>query len=146
MTSGLSSEGPVYFCDRNLGKKFPHRLRELGLLVKAHDELFQPDTPDEIWIPQVCAQGWVILTLDARIRYRPGEKASLHLHGAKVILFTQPKKAGPDWLLALAKEFTEAQGNVLRFLQRTPPPFVARFHVNPEKRGSKRHRLVLLSL
>ncbi|WP_243095665.1 hypothetical protein [Thermus thalpophilus] len=146
MTSEPSPQGPIYFCDRNLGKKFPYRLREQGLFVKLHDELFPPDTPDETWIPQVSAQGWVILTLDARIRYRPGEKVSLRLYGAKVILFTQPKKPGPDWLLVLAEEFAKAQEKVLRFLERTPPPFVGRFHVDPEKRGGKRYRLLPLEL
>lgn len=146
MTPKATLVQPVYFCDRNLGKGFPQRLRELGLEIKAHDELFSPDTPDEGWIPQVSAQGWVILTLDAQLRYRPVERAILRSLGARVILFTQPKRPEPGWLLLLAEEFAQAQGKVTRFLKQTPAPFVIRFSVDPKKQGSRRYQLFPLKL
>ncbi|WP_243031027.1 hypothetical protein [Thermus altitudinis] len=44
---------PTYFCDRNLGRKFPLHLRQLGLTVELHDDHFSQEERDEIWIPQV---------------------------------------------------------------------------------------------
>ncbi|AEV15107.1 hypothetical protein TCCBUS3UF1_570 [Thermus sp. CCB_US3_UF1] len=146
MTPKAALGQPVYFCDRNLGKGFPQRLRELGLEIKAHDELFSPDTPDEEWIPQVSAQGWVILTLDAQLRYRPVERAILRSFGARVILFTQPKQPERGWLLLLAEEFAQAQGKVTGFLKQNSAPFVVRFSVDPKKRGSRRYQLFPLKL
>lgn len=99
-----------------------------------------------MWIPEVSARGWVILTLDARLRYRPGEKSALRFYKARVLLFAQPKNPGPDWLLSLAEEFAEAQERITHFLERTPPPFVAWFHVESRKKGSKRYRLSKLNL
>lgn len=136
----------TYFCDRNLGKKFPQKLLGLGLSVVLHDDLFPPDTPDEVWLPRVSAQGWVVLTLDTRLRYTGVEKETIIKYHAQVILFTQPKNRGKDWLLALAEEFSQAQPKVNRFLEKNPPPLVARFKLNPHKKGAKRYSMEKLRL
>lgn len=137
---------PVFFCDRNLGKGFARRLRELGLAVELHDDHFPPDEPDEDLLRTVALQGWVVLTLDKRMRYRQEEKAAILGYGAGVILLPFPKNPQKDWLLVLASEFYQAQPKVLAFLQRTPPPFLARFHVDPRKSGRKRHRIKAIPL
>jgi len=76
---------PVFFCDRNLGKGFARRLRELGLAVELHDDHFPLDEPDEDLLRAVALQGWVVLTLDKRMRYRQEEKAAILGYGAGVI-------------------------------------------------------------
>jgi len=134
----------TYFCDRNLGKKFPQKLLELGLSVVLHDDLFPPDTPDEDWLPHVSAQGWVVLTLDTRLRYTEVEKETILRYRTRVILL--PKNRGKGWLLALAEEFSQAQPKVTRFLEKNPPPLVARFRLNPHKKGAKRYSMEKLRL
>lgn len=131
---------PTYFCDRNLGRKFPLRLRELGLAVELHDDHFSQEERDEIWIPQVSRQGWVILTLDERIRFNKVEKELLLAYRARVILLPNPNQRTPGWLLQVAEEFVRAQAQVERFLNKTPSPFVARFWVT-HKEGNARYRL-----
>lgn len=131
---------PTYFCDRNLGRKFPLRLRELGLAVELHDDHFSQEERDEIWIPRVSLQNWIILTLDERIRFNKVEKALLLAYKARVILLPNPKERTPGWLLQVAQEFAAAQAQVERFLSKTPSPFVARFEVTG-KGGKKRYRL-----
>ena len=135
---------PVYFCDRNLGKRFGQELRRQGLVVELHDDHFPQDTPDEDLLRHVAAQGWVILTLDKRMRYRPAEKAAILRHQARVILLPLPKS--PDWWLTLATEFTQAQSKVLAFLKRNQPPFLARFRVHHHKTGARRYQLEKLPL
>lgn len=105
------------------------RLRELGLTVELHDEHFRQEERDEVWIPHVSQQGWVILTLDERIRFNKVEKTMLLVYGARVILLPNPSQRTPGWLLQVAEEFAKAQAQVERFINKTPPPFVARFQV-----------------
>ena len=64
----------VYFTDRDLGKRFPDILRSSGLTVEAHGDHFAPDTPDEAWLEAVGKRGWIALTHDRRIRYKPNER------------------------------------------------------------------------
>jgi hypothetical protein len=39
-------------------------LRVAGATVVAHDECFEPDTPDEDWLAEAGRRGWIVL--DAR--------------------------------------------------------------------------------
>jgi len=136
----------VYFCDRNLGKRFGEELRQQGLAAELHDDHFSPDTPDQDLLRQVAAQGWVILTLDKQMRYRPAEKAAILRYQAKVIMLPLPKNPEKGWLFALAGEFAKAQGKVQTFLQKTSPPFLARFRIDPQEAGPKRYRLERIPL
>lgn len=131
----------VYFCDRNLGKSFPGKLRELGLWVEKHDDHFQQDTPDEVWIKQVSLEGWIILTLDDGFRRKPVEKAAVQSFGAQVIVLPSPKSPSSGWLMDLAWDFYQAQPKVRAFLARHQPPFIAKFRVDSSKRGRKQYRL-----
>jgi len=42
-------------------------------------------TLDEIWIPQVAAQGWIIITRDSRIQDRAAERAAVKAYGARMV-------------------------------------------------------------
>lgn len=136
---------PVYFCDRNLGKKFGLRLRGLGLEATLHDERFPQDYPDEKLIPDV-AKDFILLTLDENLRYRPVERAAILRYKAQVIFLPNPKQRHKDWLLEVADEFFQAQPKLRAFLSRNAPPFAARFHIDPKKMGGKRYFFSLLKL
>jgi len=111
----------VFFTDRNLGKQFPDILREAGLEVERHDDHFGPDTADVEWIPTVAAQGWVAISHDERIRYKPDEKAAVLTHGLGLLLMAG-KAPFPD----LARYFLRALPRVQRFLMVHRPPFIAK--------------------
>lgn len=68
---------PVYFTDRDLGKKFPEILRAAGLHVERHADHFQHDARDEDWLREIGKRGWIAITHDARIRYKPNEEAAV---------------------------------------------------------------------
>jgi len=79
--SAANSKRPelVIFLDRNLGRTVvAERLRREGARVEIHDDHF-PDqrTPDEAWLRFAGQRGWVVITPDARIRYRANEKAAV---------------------------------------------------------------------
>lgn len=62
-----------FFTDRDLGKQFPSILAQAGLRVQRHDDHFSADTRDEDWLHVVGERGWVAITHDQRIRYKPNE-------------------------------------------------------------------------
>ncbi len=65
-----------FFTDRDLGKRFPHALQDVGIETQSHfDRYGEEGVPDDRWISEVTADGFVILTHDNRIRYRATERA-----------------------------------------------------------------------
>ncbi|MBK6333984.1 MAG: hypothetical protein IPF45_10885 [Thermomonas sp.] len=53
---------PVFFTDRDLGKKFPGILRNAGLVVERHADHFEQDCPDPDWLSEVGRRGWIAIT------------------------------------------------------------------------------------
>ncbi|MEX2271823.1 MAG: hypothetical protein WD690_10150 [Vicinamibacterales bacterium] len=76
----------VFFTDRDLGLTFPSTLRGAGLAVERHADHFPPDCPDERWLDEVAARGWVAITHDARIRYKPNELAAVVRHRVTLLV------------------------------------------------------------
>jgi hypothetical protein len=75
-----SAKPPEFFFDRSLGKTSARRLRDQGHVVHLVADFYPDDAqaiPDEEWIAEGCARGWVLLTKDKRIRYRTQELAAL---------------------------------------------------------------------
>lgn len=75
-----SGERPELFLDRSLGRITASRLRGAGYrvhLIADHYPDDASDIPDEQWIAEGCANGWILLTKDKRIRYRTGELEAL---------------------------------------------------------------------
>lgn len=69
-----------FFLERSLGKLTGGGLREAGWAIHPIHEHFPnhgQETGDAEWIAFGCAQGWVCLTKDKRIRYRAAEIGAL---------------------------------------------------------------------
>lgn len=76
----------VYFTDRDLGNTFPDILANAGLRIERHRDHFPPDCRDEQWLSTVGKLGWVALTHDARIRYKPNELAAVVRHRVSLLV------------------------------------------------------------
>jgi hypothetical protein len=111
----------VFFTDRDLGKQFPARLREAGLQVERHADHFLPATPDEVWLPEVGLRGWVVLTHDERIRYKPNERAAVMRHGV-ALLVVQGQAPYPQ----LAEWFVQTLPRIEAFVAAHTPPYIAK--------------------
>src|SRR5437870_8190324 len=88
--SGSTPRDPslVFFIDRSLGQKvIAEKLRQSGVKVEIHDDHFPQDAPDEHWIADVGEKGWVVLTKDDRIRYRPAALEAYRRHDVRVFIF-----------------------------------------------------------
>lgn len=131
----------VYFTDRDLGIRFPAILREAGLSVERHDDHFRPDSPDEEWLRAVGKRGWVALSHDRRIRYKPNELAAVIRHDVRLLIIV-----GKLPLPALAESFVASQDLIGKFLAEHPAPLIAKVYraspESPEKRRKSQSRQV----
>jgi hypothetical protein len=116
----------VYFTDRDLGKRFPEILKSGGLTVERHADHFAPDTPDEVWLEAVGKRGWIALTHDRRIRYKPNERDTVMRHGVALLVIVGAAPF-PD----LARAFVAMLPRIEQFLTRHKPPFIAKVYRPP---------------
>ena len=111
----------VFFTDRDLGKAFPDVLKASGIAVEPHHEHFRHDTPDEEWIPSVARRGWVAITRDRHIRYKPNELKAVREAQLGLIVLVGKVPTGE-----LARNFVLTADRIERFLARTDQPFIAK--------------------
>lgn len=116
----------VYFTDRDLGKRFPEILKSAGLTIERHADHFTHDTPDEVWLEAVGKRGWIALTHDRRIRYKPNERDAVIRHGVALLVIVG-KAPFPD----LARAFVASVPAVENFLHRHKSPFIAKVYRPP---------------
>jgi PIN like domain len=114
---------PVFFTDRDLGKKFPEILRAAGLKVERHVDHFQHDTPDEEWLREIGRQAWIAITHDGRIRYKPNELATVMQHGVALLVVI-----GHAPYPELARAFVATVPRILNFIERHEPPYNAKVY------------------
>ena len=114
---------PVFFTDRDLGKQFPAILRAAGLDVERHADHFAPAAPDEEWLAVAGAQGWLAITHDARIRYKPNELAAVKRN--RVALFVV---VGDAPHAELATNFVRTVPRVEVFATQHVPPYIAKVY------------------
>jgi hypothetical protein len=124
----------VYFTDRDLGKRFGEILTSHGLTVERHADHFAPDTPDEAWLAEVGHRGWIALTHDRRIRYKPNERDAVMRHGVGLLVIVGAAPF-PD----LARAFVATLPRIEGFLGRHKPPFIAKVY-RPSPADIKRRR------
>lgn len=118
---------PTYFTDRDLGTRFPSVLKQAGFAVERHSDHFRPDCPDEEWLGEVGRRGWVAITHDSRIRYKPNERDAVVRHGVRLLVVVG-KAPHPT----LAASFVATRSRVETFLDRTAAPFIAKvYRANP---------------
>lgn len=116
-------EPPTYFTDRCLGSRdVPAALRAAGARVEVHDDHFAHDMKDPDLLREIGARGWVFLTKDKRIRWRPMEKAALTEAGLAAFILTGGDMIGDR----IARAFVTARPRMDRIVARFARPFLAR--------------------
>ncbi len=116
-------DGTVFFIDRSLGvEPIRAELIKSGLVVEIHDDHFKRDEDDRVWLKIAGTKGWVVLTKDQRLRYRPLEIAALRASNARVFVLTAGNLRGAE----IAALFVRALLRILKILHSRPGPFVAR--------------------
>lgn len=113
----------VFFTDRDLGNVFPDTLSAAGLAVERHAEHFAHDCPDEEWLGAVGACGWVAITRDTRIRYKPNERAAVERHRVALLVMI-----GKTPHVELAASFVRTLPRIQALLARRAPPLIAKVY------------------
>ncbi len=116
------SQPDEFFVERSLGAKLIlEELRRAGCIAHGHAEHFAPECPDTEWLREVGRRGWMVLTKDARIRYRPNEKRTLLDSNVRAFILTGKGGTGAD----MAQTFLNALPAIRRLAESTRPPFIA---------------------
>ena len=116
-------DGTVFFIDRSLGvEPIRTELINAGLVAEIHDDHFARDEEDRVWLQEVGERGWVVLTKDQRLRYRPLEIGALRASSARVFVLTAGNLRGGE----IAAVFLAALPLICRILRSRPGPFVVR--------------------
>ncbi len=113
----------VFFTDRDLGKRFPEILAAAGLQVERHADHFAPNCPDETWLSEIGKRGWVAITHDGRIRYKPNELAAVIEHQVTLLVMV-----GHAPYSELANAFVVTRNRIVDFLARYQPPLIAKVY------------------
>ena len=112
----------VFFLDRSIGKVIvATALREIGAKVVVHDDQFRHNTKDENWLKGIEKKGWIVLTKDKRIRYRPREREALMQAEVRAFVLTAGNIDGTE----MAEIFVKALPKIRRFAVKYSPPFIA---------------------
>lgn len=114
----------VFFVDRSLGRRIvPDLLRQVGEDVRVHDDHFPQNAEDRVWLAEAGKQGWIVLTKDARIRYRAIESAALRAAGVRAFVLTaRGDLSGRE----MAEIFIKALAPIKALCMKAAPPFIAR--------------------
>ena len=114
-------EPPTFFLDRSLGRfKLATALRQAGFLVEVHDDHFDQDVTDEIWLSGVGQRGWVVLTKDEKIRYHARELRALISHGVRAFVLTARNVNADE----MASIILGTRPRIEKFLARHTGPFL----------------------
>jgi hypothetical protein len=88
--------------DRNLGrKKLPKLLTKVGMKIEVHYKHFDPEAPDDQWIPKCIANGWIIITGDKAIETDPINAKAVEDSAAKVFITSDTNSKAEEWAAAI---------------------------------------------
>jgi hypothetical protein len=122
----------IYFTDRDLGKQFPQFLREAGLSVERHGDVFAPNGSDEQWLQHCGSTGRIAVSHNGRIRYVPNELAAVVRFRVSLLILVGSATTGE-----LARNFVRTLPRIESMLDGREPPFILKVY-RPTMAGSTR--------
>jgi predicted nuclease of predicted toxin-antitoxin system len=78
-------------------------LEDAGVAHVAHQQQFEPESPDVEWIEKASQQGWIAITRDQNIRRKPNELAAIRASRAIIFVFTSGNLSAEDTARILLK-------------------------------------------
>ena len=96
-------------------------MTELDVRFERHLNYFHRGTLDEVWLPLVGKNGWILLTADKQIRYNLLEKRALEQNLVREFVFASGNLSGAEMAVSLRA----ALAKMKRLCRKQDPPFVA---------------------
>lgn len=112
----------IFLFDENMPPRVAAALQALGTCEARHVVDHLPrGTPDEEVFAFAAAQGWLLLTQDARIRRNPHQRAALRQAGIGAFILTgRGGRSVEQMMIFLLERFPE----ILEAAVTTTPPYV----------------------
>lgn len=86
----------MIFIDRSIPRSVADGLKRTRDDVIWLEDRFAPDAPDSEWLAVAGREGWLVITRDKRIRYRPAEKEAIREHGVGCFVLGHRKNLTRD--------------------------------------------------
>lgn len=93
----------------------PNALRDAGLLIELKEDHFEPDTPDTVWVPDVGARGWIILSKDSSMRHNHIELVALLRSNTHSFILTSASQTGKEMASALVFAIPQMKRIIAKF-------------------------------
>lgn len=125
-TSLESLDVYTFFLDRaSESKALYEALKAKGARVEMHRDYYKDDEDDPIWLPEVSAKQWVIISQN---QFNELERQAIRNAGGRAFLIVHAEMKSEDEAQMVAATLPK----MLRILKATPAPFIARIY-NPKK-------------
>lgn len=113
----------TFYLDENLhGETFASVLRAAGISIELCKDHHFSGVDDTIWIPEIAARGWIIVTGDVKTRHKSWERQVIIGSSAKMIHVRSGKNATHRML---AQNFVNTLPRIEAFLNKNPAPCLA---------------------
>ncbi|NOT20305.1 MAG: hypothetical protein HOP24_08560 [Sideroxydans sp.] len=93
-------------------------LTAANIAFTPHHEHFEPNSPDEEWLPAVGKKGWLVLTRDKNIRRKPNELRAFKENRVVAIVLTSGQASASDTAELVVRLYPK----LLRKIQNAKPP------------------------
>jgi hypothetical protein len=129
-------DGRTFFLDRSLGgivvaDAIKNYLAP-GEAVVVHDELFEQDVEDDVWLEHVGRQQWIALSKDdAIIRKNPPALVAILSCRVKIFVLTKQDMKGGH----MASLFVSALPQMRKIVDKYPGPFIVQIEEDGHMRG-----------
>jgi PIN domain-containing protein len=113
-----------FFFDENLSIRLAEGMGKFGEDTCHLLQYFEMGTPDEIWLQHIGKQGWILVTVDKRIRKRPLEIEALKKFHVGAFFLAGKTMGGWDRV----KQVVRAWHRMKEIAEKEKRPFI--FQVN----------------
>lgn len=115
-------EDITFFADRSSGKQLAERLKEIGLNIEKHDDHFEQNTLDVVWLEECGNRDWVIISSDKAIKKNFLEKQALMKSNLTSFFFTTANLISEQQFQIVEK----AIKRIANVISSNKKPFIAR--------------------
>lgn len=124
-----------FFIDNNLSQQLATGMRGFGEDVIHLREKFAPDANDPEWLQFVGSRGYLLVTRDERVRWRPAEQRALRTYKVGAFFLGGKARSRCELIQQLVRNWLRMK----ELANRTEPPYA--FRIPPT--GSKITKLML---